>query len=134
MINVRYIRSVALKAERRPMSDIKSINYKYNNAPILGGGYVTGFVFHSKEPGCMYIRTDIGGVYRYNNRIDIFDSLGDHIRQDNLAESFPIAVALDEKIPSRLYVVCGMERNHFGTFCFSTDRGNTFIYKTSNPG
>ena len=112
------------------MSDIKSITYKYNNAPILGGGYVTGFVFHSKEPGCMYIRTDIGGVYRYNNRSDIFDSLGDHIKQDNLEESFPIAVALDEKVPSRLYIVCGMERNHYGTLCFSTDRGNTFVYRT----
>ncbi|MBR4341864.1 MAG: endoglucanase [Lachnospiraceae bacterium] len=111
------------------MGDIKTISYKYNNIPIYGGGYVTGLVFHSKERGCMYIRTDIGGVYRYNSKIDIFESLADHIKQTNLTESFPIALALDEKISSRLYVVCGIERNHNGILCSSTDRGNTFIYK-----
>ena len=112
------------------MGDIKTIPYKYNNIPIYGGGYVTGFTFHSKESGCMYIRTDIGGVYRYNSKIDIFESLGDHIRQDNLAESFPIAIALDEKISSRLYIVCGIARCHYGKLCISTDRGNTFVYRT----
>jgi photosystem II stability/assembly factor-like uncharacterized protein len=115
------------KAEMTPMGDIKKIPYKYNNIPIYGGGYVTGFVFHSKEPGCMYIRTDIGGVYRYNAKVDIFESLAEHIKQTDLTEAFPIALALDEKIPSRLYAVCGMERNLYGTFCYSTDRGTTFI-------
>jgi len=111
------------------MGNIRNIPYKYNNIPIQGGGYVTGFVFHSREPGCMYIRTDIGGTYRYNSKIDIFEPLGDHIRQASLGEAFPLAVALDEKIASRLYIVCGQERNLQGTFCFSTDRGNTFSYR-----
>lgn len=111
------------------MGDIKTIPYKYNNIPIHGGGYVTGFVFHSKDSGCMYIRTDIGGIYRYNKRTDCFESLGDHIRPDNLNEAFPTAVALDEKISSRLYVVCGMERNRQGVLCFSTNRGDDFSYR-----
>ena len=41
------------------------IPYRYKNAPIPGGGYVTGFVFHKRVPGILYARTDIGGVYRY---------------------------------------------------------------------
>ena len=110
------------------MGEVKNIPYKYNNIPIHAGGYVTGFCFHSKEAGCMYIRTDIGGVYRYNMKKDRFESLADHINIDSLAESFPIAIALDEKISSRLYIACGTQRERHGLLCISKDRGNSFTY------
>ena len=110
------------------MAEVKNTSYKYNNIPIHAGGYVTGFTFHSKEDGCMYIKTDIGGVYRYNKKRDSFESLADHISQENLSEAFPIAIALDEKIPSRLYIACGMSRDMHGLFCVSKDRGETFTY------
>ena len=38
---------------------------RIQNAPIPGGGYVTGLLYHPKQPGILYARTDIGGVYRY---------------------------------------------------------------------
>ena len=112
------------------MNEIKRISYKYNNMPIHAGGYVTGFCFHSKEAGCMYIRTDIGGTYRYDPKHDVFVSLVDHTTPQNLQEAFPIAIALDEKLANRLYIVCGMERNLHGTLCVSSDRGETFSYRT----
>ncbi|MBQ5933200.1 MAG: endoglucanase [Lachnospiraceae bacterium] len=111
------------------MNEIKRISYKYNNMPIHAGGYVTGFVFHSKEAGCMYIRTDIGGTYRYNTKHDVFESLIDHVSPENLQEAFPIALALDDKLANRLYIVCGMERNLHGMLCVSSDRGETFTYR-----
>ena len=110
------------------MGEIKNIPYKYNNIPIHAGGYVTGFTFHSREAGCMYIRTDIGGVYRYNKNKDSFESLADHITPADIQEAFPIAVALDEKIASRLYIACGTQRNRHGVLCVSRDRGETFSY------
>ena len=32
----------------------KTITYEYKNAPIPGGGYVTGLLYHPKQPGILY--------------------------------------------------------------------------------
>ena len=69
------------------------IPYNYRNAPIPGGGYVTGFAFHGKVPDILYARTDIGGVYRYLYAEKRWKSLIDHVTMMDIAESFPIAIA-----------------------------------------
>ena len=45
---------------------MKKTAYKYSNLPIPGGGYVTGFLFHPVKKDILYIRTDIGGSYRFD--------------------------------------------------------------------
>ena len=32
----------------------KTITYEYKNAPIPGGGYVTGLLYHPKQPGILW--------------------------------------------------------------------------------
>ncbi|MGN1187962.1 MAG: hypothetical protein ACI4R6_05670, partial [Lachnospiraceae bacterium] len=76
-------------------SIIANVPYQYNNAPIPGGGYVTGFAFHKRQPGILYARTDIGGVYRYIYEEKRWRSLADHVTMRDMAEVFPIAIALD---------------------------------------
>ena len=44
---------------------MKNIEYEYRNLPIPGGGYVTGFLFDPDRKNVLYIRTDIGGCYRF---------------------------------------------------------------------
>lgn len=105
--------------------------YLYGNMPIPGGGYVTGYAFHKKVPGILYARTDIGGVYRYNFEKDCWYSLVEHVTQMDLSETFPLAIALDDAHPERLYVTCGVGTGRHpssapGWFCVSEDYGETF--------
>ncbi len=104
------------------------VPYRYANAPIPGGGYVTGFAYHMKKPGILYARTDIGGTYRYDDRDKRWHSLIDHVTGEELSETYPIAIALDDKYPERLYIMSGVERNGYGVFSISEDYGQTFTY------
>lgn len=106
------------------------VPYGYRNAPIPGGGYVTGFVFHKKVPGILYARTDIGGVYRYLYDECRWKSLIDHVTMLDVEETFPIAFALDNKHPERLYIVCGINGKPEGKLCISEDYGESFTYRS----
>ena len=108
---------------------MNQIPYEYHNIPIPGGGYVTGLVYHNQVKEILYCRTDIGGVYRFEYAAKTWTSLGDHIRPDALAESYPIAIALDDNNPSRLYMACGLYEDEEGLLCISEDRGNHFVYR-----
>lgn len=106
---------------------MQNIPYTYRNAPIPGGGYVTGFVFHQKVPGILYARTDIGGTYRFDG--SRWHSLIDHVTGEDLAMTFPIALALDDGHPDRLYIVSGVNGEPSGCFSISEDRGGHFVHK-----
>lgn len=107
----------------------KTITYEYKNAPIPGGGYVTGLLYHPKQPGILYARTDIGGVYRYEYENKRWKSLIDGVSMEDISETFPIACALDEKKPERLYIMSGINGQGYGKFSISEDYGETFIHK-----
>lgn len=107
---------------------MKQEQYVYRNLPIPGGGYVTGFHFHEKEPGLLYCRTDIGGTYRFEAACGRWKSLIDHVTMEDLSETFPIALALDPEDADRLYIVCGVNRSGSGKIAVSGDRGEHFTY------
>lgn len=102
--------------------------YTYRNLPIPGGGYVTGFLYHPKIKDVMYIRTDIGGVYRFDADSQRWISLIDHVTMENLSETFPTAVTLDDRHPERLYIACGIYDRPHGRMAVSEDYGATFRY------
>ena len=93
--------------ERRVIS-MKQIPYEYRNLPIPGGGYVTGFLYSEKEKDVLYIRTDIGGTYRFDAANQRWVSLIGHVTMEDLSETFPISLALDENRPGSLYIACGV--------------------------
>ncbi len=104
-------------------------SYQYKHLPIPGGGYVTGFIFHKKQPGLLYLRTDIGGTYRFDREDQRWHSLISHVTPEDLSETFPISVALDDQAPERLYIACGEHRAKSGVLAISEDYGETFRYE-----
>ena len=109
------------------------LKYEYYNAPIPGGGYVTGFAYDEKNPGILYCRTDIGGCYRYSYENGCWHSLSRHTGMEDLSETFPIAIAAADK---KLYIACGHGReyrcdpdDHCGRLCISEDGGESYTYE-----
>ena len=95
--------------------------YTYRNLPIPGGGYVTGFLYHPGRKDVLYIRTDIGGVYRFDADAQRWVSLIDHVTMEDLSETFPTAVALDDNHPERLYNACCIDASPYVKVAVSDD-------------
>lgn len=111
------------------MKIVDSIPYVYKNAPIPGGGYVTGLLYHPAKKDILYARTDIGGVYRFDYGTKRWKSLIDHVTGEDLEETYPIACALDPAHPERLYIASGIYGRETGRLSISEDFGEHYTYK-----
>lgn len=127
----RFLPLPALAAVLLFAQRVSNVAYSWNPVRIVAGGYVPGFVAHPAQPGLIYLRTDIGGVYRWNNGtwLPLLDSWsGDFY---NLTG--PESIALDPTDPNRLYIAAGMYTCGGCPFAIlaSTDQGATFqTYQT----
>lgn len=108
---------------------INTVSYEYQNLPIPGGGYVTGFLYHPKKEGLLYLRTDIGGSYRYDTTKKVWKSLISHVTMEDLSETYPISIAVDEAHPERFYVACGINSPNSGILVVSEAYGERVTYE-----
>ena len=114
---------------------MKKTAYKYSNLPIPGGGYVTGFLFHPVKKDILYIRTDIGGSYRFDYDSQKWTSLNESVTMADLSETYPIALAIDPEKPEMLYAASGTNHskdengNPWGKLSLSQDYGKSFIHR-----
>lgn len=116
---------------------MKEIAYRYGKLPIPGGGYVTGFLFHPEKQNVLYIRTDIGGTYRFDYKSQNWHSLTETVNMYDLSETYPIALATDSKDAEMLYIISGVrhsakldpEGKEWGKLSISADGGKTFTHK-----
>ncbi|MEV5340768.1 RICIN domain-containing protein [Streptomyces sp. NPDC052676] len=103
--------------------------YRWKNAQVVGGGYVTGLVFNQKEKGLLYARTDMGGAYRWDTGAEQWIPLTDWIGEKDWNLLGIDSVATDPVDPERLYLGAGTYTNEWagnGAILRSTDRGRTF--------
>lgn len=98
--------------------------YGWKNVVVGGGGFVPGVVFSPAERGLAYLRSDMGGAYRW-----------DHLqgRWLPLQDSNPVSsymgvesIAPDPVDPDVIYAAVGMHRGAEAAILRSTDRGDTW--------
>ncbi len=81
--------------------------YSWGNVRMDGGGFVSAVIAHPKEEGLFYARTDVGGVYRFDSKAQVWIPLMDFVSQEDVGIYGTESFAIDPKIPGRLYVMGG---------------------------
>jgi len=103
--------------------------FVWKNAPIGGGGFVTGIVTHPTS-GDRYCRTDVGGAYRWDAANNKWIQLLDWINESEAGFYGVEAIALDPQNANNVYMLCGTSYINSGRTAIlkSTNKGNTFTY------
>lgn len=94
-----------------------------------GGGYVPGVIYHPTVANLRYARTDVMGVYRWDQAISSWTGLTDGFSR--LEGSFQGAesMAVDPTDANRVYMTTRMAVNMGnGRFYYSSNQGNTWSY------
>ncbi|CAM5267510.1 sialidase family protein [Streptomyces coeruleorubidus] len=103
--------------------------YRWRGAAQGGTGFITGVLFHPSVKGLAYLRTDIGGAYRWDDRTDRWTPLTDHLGWDDWNLLGVEAMAVDPAHPNRLYLALGTYAQSWagnGAVLRSEDRGATW--------
>ncbi len=101
--------------------------YKWNNLKIGGGGYVTGIVVHPSDKDIMYIRTDVGGAYRWNKHISGWEQMLNWVSPENANLIGVDGIALDPNNFNRVYLALGQSIDGEGGVFRSENRGETWM-------
>jgi hypothetical protein len=84
--------------------------YSWNNVTIVAGGFITGIVPNTAFKDVMYVRTDIGGAYRYDPFSNKWTPLNDIFSATDWNLMGTESIAVDPVQPWRVY--SKRERKH----------------------
>ncbi len=108
----------------------KNVSLGGTNVSVGGGGYVTGIYLHPRKPDLVYIKTDVGGFYRWNPLDKSWVPLTDRFPLQNSNYYGGEALALDPNNPDIVYIAAGKFSAdwspHRGTIFKSTNKGETW--------
>lgn len=98
--------------------------YRWRNAVVGAGGFAPGIVFSPVAAGLAYLRTDMGGAYRWEDADNRWTPLQDSMADGNM---FGVeSVALDPINPDLVYLAAGMYRREPAAILQSNDRGRSW--------
>ncbi len=97
------------------------------NVAVGGGGYVTGIYLHPLQKDLIYIKTDIGGFYRWNPGDSRWVPITDHFPMEKSRYYGGESLAFDPNNPKIVYIAAGDHLwNERGSIFKSTDQGATW--------
>lgn len=100
-------------------------SYQWGYLKIGGGGFVSSIVAGQKE---MYMRTDVGGAYKYDYTTNEWVQLFGFLKEENRAFLAIKGIAIDPLDDDIAYFLCGRADHSPKTAIFkTTDGGKTFI-------
>lgn len=100
------------------VAQIAGAPYRWCNVTVGGGGFAPGIVFSTAERGLAYLRTDMGGAYRFDAATGRWVPL-----QDGNPVSSYMGVESVAADPRRVYLAVGMSWRGQAAILRSTDRG-----------
>lgn len=112
-------------------TNLPESGYLWQNVAVGGAGFVTGIVIHPKDPSTIYIRTDVGGAYRWHGAEERWIPLMEGFSEDESHLYGVASLALDPDDSQRVYAVVGeytdeRARGQKGVVLTSDDRGETW--------
>lgn len=60
-----------------PLMSVMAGDYVWRNVKVGGGGYMPGLIFSPVEKGLAYLRSDMGGIYRWDDKAKTWIALQD---------------------------------------------------------
>jgi photosystem II stability/assembly factor-like uncharacterized protein len=103
----------------------------WKNVKIVGGGFIPGVVYNTSKQGVAYLRTDMGGAYRWNPDNESWIPLTDFAGFEDYGRLGIASIATDPVQPNRVVIASGTYTNDwektFSQMLVSEDYGDTFI-------
>jgi photosystem II stability/assembly factor-like uncharacterized protein len=90
-----------------PAARADSAAYTWSNVKIGAGGFITGVVFNPSQPGLAYLRTDIGGLYRWDAPSRTWMPLLDWTGFNDWNQLGVESVATSPQHPNRVWAAVG---------------------------
>ena len=104
-----------------------AVPYVWQNVAIGGGGYVTDVYCHLMQKDLVYLRTDVGGFFRWDAPASRWIPIADGFGRDRSNFYGGEGLALDPTDPKIVYIAAGKyEWASPGTIFKSNDQGRTW--------
>ena len=102
----------------------------WKSAKIVGGGMIPGIIFNTTQPGVAYVRTDMGGAYRWHPQSESWIPLTDFAGVEDYGRLGIASIATDPVEPNRVVIASGTYTNEWeqrtSQMLVSEDYGDTF--------
>src|SRR5689334_2343290 len=98
--------------------------YVWRNVKVGGGGFIPGIVFSRVERGLAYLRSDMGGCYRWDDSAKTWIPMHDQFAESSYFGGESIAP--DPIDADTVYIAAGMYRGDPSAILRSRDRGKTW--------